>query len=275
MKDPINLAPISAIIPCYQAKGKILRAITSIHHQTLRPKEIIIIDDFSNDGTLEYLSNIVKKFPEGWIKIVSLSCNQGPASARNIGWDAATQEYIAFLDSDDTWQREKVEIQYSWMRNNPSVILSAHSCSIFDADRNNTKLTKNDISFFRVKKNNFLYLNPFSTISVMLKRDIAFRFKNGKRFSEDYHLWLDIAFSGVPCYKTETVMAFIHKPPYGVSGLSSNLWQMEKGELDCYWNLYKERKISLSNLSTASSLSIAKFIKRLLLFKFINSKIYK
>src|SRR5215831_14326963 len=96
-------APVSAVIPCYRCGATIRRALESVAGQTLLPSEVILVDDCSADGTEAELRQIATEYPQGWIKVVSLSANGGPGVARNGGWDAAAQPYVAFLDADDCW----------------------------------------------------------------------------------------------------------------------------------------------------------------------------
>lgn len=125
-----DYAYISVIIPCYNSSKTIERAIESVINQTLLPKEIIVVDDCSNDNTLELLNNFKKKNLKFNIVILSLEKNVGAASARNRAWDIAKYDFIAFLDSDDSWHNKKLEIQYNFMINNPQIVLTGHNCEI-------------------------------------------------------------------------------------------------------------------------------------------------
>ena len=107
MKQP---AKVSVIIPCYNCALTLQRAFNSVLSQTVQPAEILLIDDKSTDNTLEIIKQSIVAFPLK-IKIIELTVNQGAANARNAGWEVATQPYIAFLDSDDTWHPKKIEIQ--------------------------------------------------------------------------------------------------------------------------------------------------------------------
>ena len=98
------------VVPCYRCAATIERAIASVAAQTQRPQEVILVDDASGDETLQQLYSLQSQYGE-WIKVVALTTNVGAASARNAGWNVATQPYIAFLDSDDAWHPQKVAIQ--------------------------------------------------------------------------------------------------------------------------------------------------------------------
>ena len=105
-----NPISISVIIPCYNSESIISRCLESIFYQTELPDEIIIIDDNSNDKTLSEIGLLKEKSP---IKIKTLKNdeNKGPGYCRNKGWEAAESTYIAFLDSDDIWVKDKLMIQ--------------------------------------------------------------------------------------------------------------------------------------------------------------------
>lgn len=251
------------MVPCFRCQQTIQRAVKSVWRQKKRPSEVILIDDASDDGTLTALHSLSKEHPN-WIKIITFKENKGCASARNAGWDASTEEYIAFLDADDSWHPEKLAVQYEFMRRNPDIALTGHPYQVLLADQ---VLHSVDLSLCRAKRTSRMSLclrNRFSTPTVMLKKNLPFRFKEGKRFSEDYHLWLEIVFSGFPAYFINSRMTYLHKAPYGERGLSANLWAMEKGELDSFLSLYHTKKILLPTLCFLEGFSLVKYAIRFL-----------
>lgn len=98
---------VSIILPTYNRRYCIQRAIDSVLSQTWQDYELIIIDDGSTDGTEEYICSLTDKR----IKYVRLGKNSGVARARNIGIENAAGEYIAFQDSDAEWGKNKLEKQ--------------------------------------------------------------------------------------------------------------------------------------------------------------------
>lgn len=96
---------ISVVIPCYNSGKFIKQTVKSALNQKKRPKEIICVDDGSEDETLRLLNNLKKSGAE--ITIHSQR-NQGICGARNTGLDIATGEYVAFLDHDDILHSEKL-----------------------------------------------------------------------------------------------------------------------------------------------------------------------
>lgn len=106
---------ISVIIPTYNRRVKVVRAVNSLLQQTYHPIEIIVVDDGSSDGTVSHLQ---KSFGKR-IKLLALPHSGHPNRARNAGINAATGDYIAFLDSDDCYLPEKLEKQISFLQSNP------------------------------------------------------------------------------------------------------------------------------------------------------------
>ena len=99
--------PVSVVIPCFNAEKYIQKTIDSIANQTQMPVEIICVDDCSSDGTKKNLEDLAKTLP---LRVLQTPKNSGPAAARNLGWRNARSEWIAFMDSDDLWSPEKIDI---------------------------------------------------------------------------------------------------------------------------------------------------------------------
>lgn len=260
-----NYADVSVLIPCYKCSLTIERALNSVFNQSLKPKEIILIDDASGDDTLNILLAIEKKH-RGWVNVISLDKNLGAGEARNAGWDIATGNYVAFLDADDTWHSDKIEIQYAYMVNESDVVLSGHVCEFIKK----IKTIHSDIRSYKVthiSKHATLFRNPFSTPTVMIKRDLPLRFHKGKRYAEDFFLWQQVAFSGAKVVRIEMPLAFLHKPKYGDSGLSSHLLAMQKAELNNFYELFRMNSIGLFLYAISSSFSLIKYLKRIFMVR--------
>jgi glycosyltransferase involved in cell wall biosynthesis len=230
----------------------------------LQPKEVILVDDCSDDDTLKKLYRLQATHPGGWIKVITLAQNTGPATARNMGWEAATQPYIAFLDSDDAWHPRKIEIQYGWMRAHPGYGLVGHAHLLLDDNDHEWLGSVADAQTYDVSKIKSLLSNPLATRTVMLKRDLPFRFKAGKRYIEDYLLWLQIIISGIPTAFIDQPLAATYKADFGVGGLSAQLWEMEKGELDTYRQIYREGGMGVLLMLLCMTCSLAKYVRRVL-----------
>lgn len=258
-----DVAFVSVVVPCFRCASTIQRAVDSIALQTQKPLEVILVDDASSDDTLSVLYAIEKQY-SGWIKVIALNKNQGVANARNMGWSVATQPYIALLDADDAWHSNKIEIQYQFMQKHPEVVLSGHDVSIIlDNNLPDSLLTEPDVKY--ISKQKMLISNPFFTSSVMVKRDIVFRFDSNKRYMEDHLLWLQLVFDNQQVAKLNLALVAMYKQAYGASGLSSHMWAMERSELGNYWCLYKSKSIGFISVVILHLYSLAKYLRRLIL----------
>jgi glycosyltransferase involved in cell wall biosynthesis len=258
-------APVSAIIPCYRCQETLDRAVGSVAAQLRLPAELILVDDASGDGTLEHLHTLAARHAPGWIKVIGLPVNRGAADARNAGWTSAMQPYIAFLDSDDAWHSRKIELQYGFMSSHPEVALCAHRHRILEsADVPIAEI--GELTVERVSKTSLLLSNNFfAPTMMMLKRDVPHRFLAGRRHVDDHLLWLQIVCAGLPFVRLSAQLAYTYKRPYGASGLSGQLWKMEKAELENYGILRRDGCIGLPAACAFSAYSLAKFGRRLLL----------
>ena len=270
MSLSIPLVPVSVVIPCFRCGLTIRRAMESVLSQTARPFEVILVEDFSQDGTLEVVLELEKQHP-GFVKVVAMERNFGVACARNKGWAVATQPFVAFLDADDSWHAEKLHIQYAYMKTNTRVILCGHLCFELDGINLSPPLPK-QWKEKSIHLTNLVFKNAFSTPTVMLVRDIPFRFQPDKRHAEDFLLWLQIASAGFQIARLELPLAYVHKPFFGKNGLSSELWKMERGELANFFTLYSTGAIGVLVCASAMIFSIFKFIIRITEVRWIDVK---
>ena len=257
-------APISVIIPCYRAAHGVSRAVGSVLAQTCAPAEIVLIDDGSDDSTLATLRMLEAQHKEPPIRVIALERNCGPGPARNKGWSAATQRYIAFLDHDDSWHAQKLEIQYEWMNAHPEVTLTGHRI-VPGIKGTASQFSPDNCRAHRVSPWSLLISNRFETSSVMLRSDVPIRFDPSLRRIEDYGLWLDIVLRGYAAWRLELPLAVRHKAVFGEAGLSAELWAMERWELNVYRRVWNERFIRLPTLALLFAWSLAKFVRRVII----------
>jgi teichuronic acid biosynthesis glycosyltransferase TuaG len=259
-------APVSVIIPCYCCADTIERAVVSVMKQTVLPEEVWLVDDASPDKgkTLDKLKELKWKYGSiTHINVIALHKNGGPSVARNVGWDVSTQPYIAFLDSDDSWHSRKIEIQYGWMEKYPHAAATGHKRIWV---RRWESIEKNIPGKFGVRPVKLLRLmisNCFATSTMMLRREIPYRFEAAKRYSEDYLLWLMIASGKHKMFNIGLPLAFCYKAHFGSSGLSADLWKMEKGQLDTYYRLKDARIIPVPVYILLIMLSLLRYFRRL------------
>jgi glycosyltransferase involved in cell wall biosynthesis len=124
-------ALVSVIIPVYNCEKYLASAIESILKQNYRPIEIIVVDDGSNDNTAQVSSGFGDK-----IKYIYQE-NVGVSKARNTGLKAARGEIITFLDSDDLWIPNKLQIQLDYLERNPNSLVVIGKTQFFKFDKIN------------------------------------------------------------------------------------------------------------------------------------------
>lgn len=260
-----GLASVSAVIPCFRCALTIERAVASVAAQTLLPAELILVDDASGDDTRAVLTKLSEKFPPGWIKLVLLDQNVGVGSARNAGWAVASQNFVTFLDADDAWHPQKIEIQYAYMITHSEVALCGHGFRTLKQGQ----VPDWDAVIGEVQtigKWAMLVSNRFVTPSVMLKRELAYRFVEKQRHMEDHMLWMQVVCSGANVVKLTHELAAIYKNAFGVTGLSSQVWLMERSDLSNFHRLYKERFLNRLELAFLISFSLLKHVRRMVIY---------
>jgi Glycosyl transferase family 2 len=114
---------ISVVIPAYNAAPFLARCLESVFAQTLKPEEVIVVDDKSTDNTAALATEL-------GAKVVRRAINGGLSAARNSGIQSASSEWIALLDADDVWLPEKLERQVAYIR--PEVVLIYTGLRYFD-----------------------------------------------------------------------------------------------------------------------------------------------
>ncbi len=246
-----KVAPVSVVVPCYRCAATIGDAIASVDAQTLRPAEVLLVEDGSGDGTLESLHRVAAIHEPGWIKVVALSDNGGPSRARNAGWQRAGQPYIAFLDADDSWAPRKLELQMAALDADPDIALIAHRM-VVRARGTQLPAPALPVRTEVVGRRRLLLRNPFPTASVVLRRDLPFRFDEAFWRSEDYLLWSQIAFSGYRCARIEQVLAIWNEREPGAVGLSDDSAAIHRARRGLRRKLLREGLISTTEYAFAN-----------------------
>ena len=209
MKDKYNPL-VSVVIPTYNRRGMVQDAIDSVFSQTYRPLELIVVDSGSNDGTKEAVLGLDK----GVIYLESKT--KGPSSARNMGISSATGDYIAFLDDDDLWHPEKIEIQIEFLKRHPDVAMVSSDTVSQDED-----ITPKNEPWIFGDLYPRLFMESFvSTPTVVVRRDVVEEvggFNEKYIRAEDYDLWLKIA-KVFPIAHLKAPLVLVRKSPNRLSG---------------------------------------------------------
>lgn len=261
---------VSVIIPMYNSERTIERALNSVVNQTYQGNiEIIVINDGSQDNSLNLVKEYKKKLNKENIEIFIINKkNGGVSTARNEGLRKAKGKYIALLDSDDEWLKTKLETQIELLKNNSKIDFLGSQVNYRESKimfKKISKLKKIELKHLLIK-----WLPP--TPTVIFKKEILDTigyYDEEFKYGEDGNFLLRACIYKNVYYLPETLVLIGNgKADYGDSGLSKNLYEMEKGELRNWKMLYKISKISLLTYFLVSFYSILKYFRRCIIVKF-------
>ena len=186
---------ISVVIPFFRRQHIFDETLQSVFNQTIAPLEIIVVDDCSGGDVASFFKQY-----ESRIQIIILEKNVGVSGARNIGVKAAKGEYIAFLDSDDLWDTNKLKKQVKYMQEHENVALTHTGCRVFYP--NGTE------KFYIDKPLNLLFKHLIKNShvtppSIMIKKEIFEKlggFDITFRQTEDYEFSMRMITQGLPIH---------------------------------------------------------------------------
>lgn len=182
MSSPV----VSVVMPAYNCESTIGQAVESVIAQDV-DWELIIVNDQSTDGTLEKLADYKD---DKRIRILNNIQNMGVAKSRNAGVQEAKGEYIAFLDSDDWWTKDKLGRQLKVMQETGCVLCSTARELVNGAGESMGKIIGVEE---RISYRKLLYGNQINCSSVLVRRDVMLQHPMTHEDShEDYIAWLEI-----------------------------------------------------------------------------------
>ena len=213
-------ADVSVIIPAYQAKKTIGRALLSVANQTLTPREVIVVDDGSDDGTFETAQQMRKKLPNIKLRLLQQK-NKGAGAARNLALKKAKGEFVAFLDSDDEWLTKKIEQSIKYIKKTKSTFI-AHDLFVSES---NGKVNGIECSkYFKKSTDVFstLYRTGFiGSITVLANRESIVEiggFDETLSAGQDFDLWLKLLKQpDTTFYLFEEKLARYHRNKMGIT----------------------------------------------------------
>lgn len=187
---------VSAIITTHNRKDLFIKALNSVMNQTYKNIEILVVDDGSEDGTKEYMesnnsSNVKYLY-------IPKEESRGGNYARNLGIKESKGDYIAFLDDDDEWNKEKIKKQVEYLYENPEIGMVACAREYEYNFKKKKKQKTKDIVEGDLSEKIFTMM-PYTTSSIMIRRNILFEvglFDENLRCWQDYELVIRI------CQKT-------------------------------------------------------------------------
>ena len=246
---------VSVIIPTYNRKNLLKRALHSVISQTFVPQEIIVVDDGSSDRTKDWVS---ERFPD--VRYIYQD-NSGVSSARNAGIKEAKGSWIAFLDSDDEWMPNKLEQQKRVINSFQEAWL-CHTNEIWIRNGVRVNQMKKHQKYGGDVFENCLDICRISPSSVLIKKEVfemVGLFDESLKVCEDYDLWLRIT-AVLP-------VIFLDQPliiKYG--GHTDQLSRVDSG-IEKYRIKSLEKILSSNSLSNSQSkIAISQLMKKLKIF---------
>lgn len=228
-----NKPSISVVIPTYNRAHSLIKAIKSALTQTYPVNEILVCDDGSSDNS----KFLVEELKEPKVKWIDCGRNGRPAIPRNIGIARASGEWIAFLDSDDTWLPDKIELQLKALegKNYKAVCSNAHRLSEGKAVSDYLSYNGSQLRF-----DDLLPVNLVICSSMMVERDLLKKLKGfpeGETFKaiEDYALWMKVVACSPIGYVNKALLHYTDDPKQSIRA----------NDMDSY----RQRKIILEELS--------------------------
>lgn len=218
---------VSIITPLYNSEKYIGETIESVLNQTYKNWEMLIVDDCSKDNGVKIVNEYVLK--DKRIKLFKNEKNEGVSFTRNKAIDLSQGIYIAFLDSDDLWKKEKLKKQISFMeKNNIDLSYTGYEKINMDGSLRGEIRVPEKLDYKELLKN---CLIGFLTAIYLKEKFKIYRFKKIK--AEDYIFWLEILKQMDYAYGIQESLAY-----YRVSNnsRSSNKFDIVK----FHWKIYRE-----------------------------------
>lgn len=217
---------ITVVIPAYNAEKYIDETIRSVASQTYLNWELIVVDDCSQDATVDIVKSWMGKDPR--ITLLPSRQNGGVAQARNRGIAAAQGEWIALLDSDDLWLPEKLEKQLA-LAESAGAELVYCSYMLMEPQKETPFVVPEETDFEAT-----LVRSVISCSTVLMKAEVARKYPfQTEYYHEDYVLWLSILKDGCRARGCKEVLAKYRLLP---NSRAANKWNSARHR----WIVYRK-----------------------------------
>jgi len=232
-------ATYSVVIPAYNAERTIETCLICVAGQTLKPLQVVVIDDHSSDGTQADVQRCEGLLAEAGIPLeyIQLVRNCGPSFARNRGIKHAKAHFIAFLDADDVWAADKLEIVDRFANSSDAGLVFHRytESSSFESAGIAPELASG-FEVHRLSIYSMLLRNRAQTSSVVARRQPQLVFNETMRYCEDHDLWLRIAERSQVLYVIGRPLTRLGRPQLSQGGLSENTMAMRAGQMRVFYN---------------------------------------
>lgn len=261
-----NKPLVSVIVPLYNAEKYISETIKSVINQTYENWELLVVDDCSTDNSREIVKSFEQK--DSRIRLIESEINfGGPARPRNIGIENAKGEYIAFLDADDVWLKNKLEKQLNLLiENNNFDLIDANAYTIDEKSKKlgvlRIKKVYKILKIFFKKKNIIILSNFVNINTILMKNQNLPRFREDKNLIalEDWMFWIENLEEEKKIYLCDEYLINYRIVSNSISNRNSD--KSYRKAYILYSILFFEKKISFLNFLLAFILNSFKIFIR-------------
>lgn len=193
---------VSIIVPAYNRETLIVDTLESVHAQTYRPLEVLVVDDGSRDGTAAVASSWISGRGTTEVRLVSLGANAGKSAAVNRGIAESRGAYVAVVDSDDLLEPEAVLRQVSFLEKHPECGMVFSPARLLQNDGSidgvggGSEWNREIDDFVREAGELHTRVNTIVSSSVLLRRSVLDRtggLDQALRYTHDWDLWIRVA----------------------------------------------------------------------------------
>ncbi|AWH90123.1 glycosyltransferase [Limnobaculum parvum] len=208
-------------MPAYNAADTIHESIMSVLEQTFTDFRLYVVNDCSTDKT----KDVIMSFSDKRIVYIENNINLGVSESRNLGIKESRGKYIAFLDSDDLWKSEKLEIQYNLLLEGWDIVCSNYQTFSGSPDNIlNLRISPEVISYKEMLKSNFI-----GNLTGIYNSDKLSKIYQNKVGHEDYVMWLELVKKAQKIYCVQESLALYRVTDKSLSSnkVRAMFWQLK------------------------------------------------
>lgn len=198
---------VSVIINCYNGEKFLKETLDSLSEQSFVDYEVVFVDNCSTDNSAAIAKNFGKK-----LKYYRTEHNVPLGEARNYALDRCNGKYIAFLDSDDLWRNDKLDLQVKSFDDNPNCVISVSNNYIYNMMTNQKTIVIKKRKSGKVDYNNFAINYKFGLSSFMIKKEcldeMTFCFDTQLSYAEEFDFFLRLACLGEVFYMDKPLSTY-------------------------------------------------------------------
>lgn len=223
---------VSIIVPVYNAERFIAAAIESVLAQTYGQWELLLVEDGSSDNSVSVIERYIAENESACIRLVRQPSNMGAAKARNRGLAEAKGRYIAYLDADDLWRPEKLELELSFMEETGAAFAFTGYEFADEQAQGTGKVVRvpKRLNYRQALSNTTIFTTTVMFDTEKIKKELL---EMPVMKSEDTALWWKVLRNGYTAYGLDENLALYRRPGKTLS--SNKLVAIQR-----IWKLYRE-----------------------------------